>query len=168
MKKESLSAIFLVGLPGSGKTTLGELLAKKMGLNFIDLDDYIEEKSKMTIPQIFEEFGEDEFRKLENNALQECFNMTSTVIATGGGIVVNPTNRDLLKQSNSVVHVDRPCKDIIENVYMANRPLLRNNPEKIYELHEQRKKYYSEVCDISILNNEDLHSLMLNLYKFFK
>lgn len=166
MKKQNLSAIFLVGLPGSGKTTLGELLAKKMGLNFIDLDDYIEEKSKMTIPQIFENFGEDEFRKLENKALQECFNMTNTVIATGGGIVVNPINRDLLKQSNNVIYINRPCKDIIENVDMANRPLLKNNPEKIYELNEQRSKYYCEVSKKIIKNDSDINIILNKIYEF--
>lgn len=162
-KKENLSAIFLIGLPGSGKTTFGKLLAKERGLSFIDLDDYIEEKEQMNIPQIFEKYGEKYFRDLENIALLECSKLSNVVIATGGGIVINPANRRILKASKNVVYIKRNCSDIIKNVDMSNRPLLRENPEKVYELYEHRHNYYNESASI-ILENDSTINKLLNSY----
>ena len=97
----------MVGMPGSGKSTIGRLIAEKSGKVFIDTDELIEQKSGMVIPLIFEKYGEEHFRKLEIDAVREAGKKTGCVISTGGGVVTRMENYEPLIQNGRVYFIER-------------------------------------------------------------
>jgi len=128
--------IFLVGLPGSGKTTLGKELAKSLKLPFIDLDLEIEKTEGSTIPKIFKQKKEDYFRKVESRELKKwCAEPYDFVMATGGGVPVYFDNIDHMNQSGKSIFLDVPASEIskrIVNENISDRPLFaKAHPESI-------------------------------------
>ena len=97
------SNLILIGFMGTGKTSLGKLLAEKLGRGFIDIDQKIEQDAGLSIPQIFEKYGEKYFRELEKNAVKEITQRRGLVIATGGGTIKDEENLRLLKNSGVIV-----------------------------------------------------------------
>ena len=95
--------VFLIGYMGCGKTTLGEVLARQMGLRFIDLDEFIEARQGMTIPQIFDQMGEDRFRELETEALSEVAVIQNVIVGCGGGTPCHGGNMALMNQAGTTV-----------------------------------------------------------------
>lgn len=137
--------LILVGLPGSGKTTVGRLAAARLGLPFADCDALVEEMAGMTIPHIFAQQGEAQFRRLEHQALLALCGGARQVIATGGGAVVEERNRKLIKESGFVVFLDRDIEDIEASVGDIERPLLKTH--SLRELAEQRRAWYLSCAD---------------------
>lgn len=137
--------LILVGLPGSGKTTVGHLLAQRLGLPFADCDALVEKLAGMTIPQIFAQQGEAQFRRLEHQALLALCGDERQVIATGGGTVVGEKNQRLIKENGFVVFLDRDIEDIEEDVGNTERPLLKTH--SLRELAEQRRAWYLACAD---------------------
>ncbi|GAV22967.1 3-dehydroquinate synthase [Carboxydothermus pertinax] len=153
--------IILVGLPGAGKTHIGRILARKLKRNFVDLDRKIEEETGLTIKEIFARFGERYFRRLEEEKLQELFQLHNAVIATGGGTVEQRRARKKIKNLGLVVYLQASPEVILKRLQnLDKRPLLaQGNPEeKLFELYRRRDKFYREVADI-ILNTEGTSSL---------
>ena len=111
--------IVLIGMPGCGKTSVGLALAKKLGRNFADTDDWVVENAGKPIPAIFEEDGEDAFRALENSALQALCKKSGMIIATGGGVVKLPENRRVIRQNGIIVFLDRD----VAQLPVSGRPL---------------------------------------------
>ena len=107
-----MNNIVLIGMPGSGKSTVGKILAEKTGLSFVDLDAVIEETAKKSIPQIFSEDGEPAFRDLEQKCVEEVSAQSRQVIATGGGVILREANMKALSQNGLIVFLDRPVSDI--------------------------------------------------------
>ena len=145
--------IFLVGLMGSGKTTVGRLLAKRLGMRFVDSDHEIEARTGATISWIFEIEGEDSFRRREVEAIDDLTSQNGVVLATGGGAVVHPENRKNLKTRGTVIYLRATVNNILQRtMHDKSRPLLQteNRRQKIEELARQREKFYSEVADIII------------------
>lgn len=151
----STNNIVLIGMPGCGKSSLGLLLSKLLGLDFYDLDNYIEEKAHTSITALFQ-LGEDHFRQLETSAVREIHHKTSAVISTGGGIVTRLENMTLLRQTGTIVYIDRPIEMILNSSDLTNRPLLAEDNNKIYTLYEKRKHLYEEYCHFSIVNDQSL------------
>jgi shikimate kinase len=149
--------IVLIGMPGSGKTSLGSIIAERLGFDFYDIDQYIEKKENKSISEIFL-LGESHFRQIESEAVREVSLKKSVVIATGGGVVTRPENVVLLKQKGTIVYIDRPIEMIIESTDFTARPLLADNVKRIYSLYEQRKHLYEGQCHYRITNNRSLHS----------
>ncbi len=147
--------IYLIGMMGSGKSTVGKILAKKMDLPFMDLDHYIEVKSNKSISEIFKNDGEPHFRELESDALLHI-EKSKVLVACGGGIVLNKTNRDKLRSTGKVVLLKASIPEIANRLKDAiDRPLLQEN-ERIQELTKiwsERKNYYKETAHI-ILNTD--------------
>ena len=147
--------IYLIGMMGSGKSTVGKILAKKMDLPFMDLDHYIEVKSNKSISEIFKNDGEPHFRELESDALFHI-EKSEVLVACGGGIVLNKTNRDKLRSTGKVVLLKASIPEIANRLKDAiDRPLLQEN-ERIQELTKiwsERKDYYKETAHI-ILNTD--------------
>ena len=147
--------IYLIGMMGSGKSTVGKILAKKMDLPFMDLDHYIEVKSNKSISEIFKNDGEPHFRELESDVLFHI-EKSKVLVACGGGIVLNKTNRDKLRSSGKVVLLKASIPEIANRLKDAiDRPLLQEN-ERIQELTKiwsERKDYYKETAHI-ILNTD--------------
>lgn len=138
--------VFLVGFMGSGKTTIGKLLAKKLKIPFFDIDTEIELREGLTIPQIFSLKGEPYFRQLEFEVLKNIVSQNEEfVIATGGGLGANPEAMDYMKKQGVVIWLDldfekfkkRTSKDI-------NRPLLKLNEKELFALFQKRKEIYKK------------------------
>ena len=145
--------IYLIGLPGSGKTTVGRCLARFLYLDFIDTDHLIEERTGVSISHIFEIEGESGFRRRETRLLEEVSDRTQTVISTGGGIILSDTNRQILRQHGQVVYL-RASMEILwfRLKNCQNRPLLQTAPPRarIAELMKEREPLYIAQADLIV------------------
>ncbi len=141
--------ICLIGMPGSGKSTLGRLLATALGKTFIDTDEMIVEMAGKSIPEIFAQDGEDIFRKLETKALSVATAQSGRVVATGGGVVKKEENHPLLKQNGRVILVARD----LDALTTGGRPL-SSSREAVLKLFEERRPLYEALADITVHNNK--------------
>lgn len=138
--------LYLIGMMGSGKTTIGQLVATELGYQFFDTDTVIEQVAKQSIKQIFAESGEVAFRQLESQVLAELSAYTRLAIATGGGIVLKPENWSYLHHG-IVVWLDVPIEQLQERLQAdETRPLLQDpNPQaKLQTLFRQREALYAQ------------------------
>lgn len=145
--------IILVGPMGSGKTTIGRLLAEELALPFKDIDHLVEEKTGASVSWIFDKEGEAGFRKREHQVLKEALQDSPAVIATGGGIVMNLENRQMLKRCNNVVFLYAPVDLQLKRTKKdKSRPLLQNDdPKKVLtELMAIREPWYKEIADVTV------------------
>lgn len=145
--------IYLVGLMGVGKSTIGKRLASRLGLAFIDCDQELERRNGVTVSTIFDIEGEAGFRTRETRLLQELAEREIGIIATGGGIVTQEINRQLLRDSGRVVYLNATVDLLWSRLrYCKNRPLLEaEHPKQVLEkLYEQRDPLYREVADVVI------------------
>ncbi len=134
---------------GAGKTTVGKLLAKHLGRTFYDSDHEIEKRTGVKIPVIFELEGEEGFRKREKAAIQELTQMTNVVLATGGGAVLAPENRESLKNSGVVIYLRANVNELWHRTrHDKQRPLLQNVDikAKLEQLYAERDPLYSEIA----------------------
>ncbi len=145
--------IVLIGMPGCGKSTIGKMLSQKLGRDFFDSDDVIEQKSKMSIPDIFAKFGEDEFRKRETQALKELSEKENIIISTGGGCVEREENIAELQKNGAIVFIDRSLENIFSDIDVSGRPLLADKKERLSELYARRLPLYTKYCTVRIENN---------------
>lgn len=145
--------IALIGFMGSGKSTVGRELARKMAYLFVDTDEEIERKAKKSIPEIFEEHGEKYFRRLEEEVLSEIIeNNEEMVISTGGGIVLSERNRRILREKTITILLQAGVEELYNRLKdETNRPLLavENPQEEIKRLLEEREEYYN-TADIKV------------------
>lgn len=149
MKRQTTS-IYLIGPMGAGKSTIGRLLAKTLGISFLDSDREIERRTGVSIPMIFEYEGEAGFRKRESEMIAELTEQDSIVLATGGGSVLLPENRSLLRNQGFVVYLHCPVEKQLERTHKdSNRPLLKTeNPrQRLQELFEIREPIYRGLAD---------------------
>lgn len=149
--------IILVGPMGVGKTTIGRSLAKKLGREFVDSDREIEDRTGVTINIIFEIEGEDGFRKRESTMIDELTQRKNIVLATGGGAILNESNRMLMRKHGVVVYLHASVDLQLERTRTGkNRPLLMNgDPRKTLEdLMKVREPLYRQEADI-IVNTEN-------------
>jgi 3-dehydroquinate synthase len=145
--------IYLVGLMGAGKTTIGRILARKLGKRFIDSDHEIEARTGASIPWIFEIEGEDSFRRREAEVIRDLCAEGGMVLATGGGAVLSEGNRALLKSCGTVVYLRANVNSIMLRVaHDKNRPLLQTaDPRRrVEELMAQREPLYREIAQLVI------------------
>jgi shikimate kinase len=155
--------IFLVGLMGAGKTSVGRLLAKRFSKTFYDCDLEIERRTGVKIPVIFDIEGEVGFRNREANVLGELVKLSDIVLATGGGAILRDENRNALTQNGTVVYLRASLDDLWQRTrHDRNRPLL-NTPDpraKLEELFVQRDPLYREVASIIMdTGNQSLGNL---------
>ncbi len=144
-----LKNIVLIGMPGCGKSTAGKLLSQKLSRDFIDTDELIIKASDMPIPEIFSLFGEEEFRKRENEAAIEAGKMTGSIIATGGGIITKEENYYPLHQNSFIIWLMRDTSLLPTN----GRPISQKS--NIDELYKKRKPLYESFADIKIQVSEN-------------
>lgn len=151
-KDRTSKNIFLIGFMGAGKTTVGKVLAKNLGRDFVDLDEYLVKKLGITVPQIFSRFGECFFRDAESEALLSVSKKNRQVIATGGGVVLRDGNWELMKKRGITIYL-KASPEILWNRIKGNtsRPLLQvENPYKrLLELLSKRNALY-EKADFTV------------------
>ncbi len=146
--------IALIGFMGTGKTTVGRALAKRLNKEFVELDALIEQRAGKSIPDIFQQDGEVAFRELEIEAAKETAHRKNLVIACGGGLVLNKINIDRLKQSAIIVCLTASPQAILKRTSrdVGQRPLLdvSDRAAEIQELLRFRKPFYERAADIEI------------------
>lgn len=151
--------IVLIGMPGCGKTTIGEVLSNRLEYKFIDIDKYIEETNGNSITQIFK-MGEDYFRVLEVEAVDRVRKENNVVISTGGGVVKNYINIKRLKEKGVIIFIDRCIESIAEDVNISNRPILKGGINKLHKLFEERYEYYKNYSDFHVVNEGSVEEVV--------
>lgn len=152
--------LFLVGPMGAGKSTIGRQLAKMLKMDFVDTDQEIEERTGADIAWIFDVEGEDGFRARETQVLEELTSRKNLVLATGGGIVLSPQNRNLLAARGLVVYLNTSIEQQLERTARdKRRPLLRQSEieakrEELLRLSEIRQPLYEEIAEMTVPTDE--------------
>lgn len=150
--------ISLIGFMGSGKSTIGKILAKKLGLLFIDLDRVIELDQEKEIRDIFKIYGEKYFRELETSVIKKIYRNKNCVFACGGGVVKRKENMDIIRKNSLVVYLNVLIPDIICRLKeVKDRPLVdvENKEETIEKMMKERDALYRKYAHIIINNNDD-------------
>lgn len=145
--------ISLIGFMGSGKTTIGELLADRLNYLFMDLDRIIELNEVKTIDEIFESCGEDYFREIESKVIGKVYSNNKCVFACGGGVILRGGNMRIIAENSEIVYLEiSPCEALDRLMGTSDRPLLysENRAKKIIELMESRSSLYKKYSDIII------------------
>lgn len=150
--------IYLIGMPGSGKTTIGKELAKKLNISFVDLDEEIEKSAMMFVDEIFEAYGEKYFRDLESNCLKEFMEANDVIISCGGGIIVNKKNKDFM--NGKIVLINTELEILAERVKNDSqvRPVLQE--KSLFTLYSERLPLYKSFANIEVKNNGDIDSVI--------
>jgi shikimate kinase len=160
-------SIFLIGLMGAGKTTIGRLLARHRDMEFIDSDHEIEARCGVSIPTIFEIEGEAGFRKRESCIIDELTQRPGIVLGTGGGAILDPRNRDWLKSRGTVVYLRcHPDELYLRTRHDRNRPLLQTDDPlaRLRALYAQRHPLYMDTADIVLESGrQSVHCLVRKL-----
>ena len=144
--KREKENIVLIGMPASGKSTVGKILADRLGRDFIDTDELIKERTKMEIKDFFALHGEEEFRLVESETIKEIADKTSAVIATGGGAILRKENVSALKYNGKLFFIDRPLNLLVTT---DTRPLSANR-ELLEMRFKERYHIYKSVCDCHV------------------
>lgn len=166
--------VILIGLMGAGKTTIGQELANKLNYNFIDMDIEIEKIANMTIVDIFDKYGEDEFRRIESELLEKIVLQENIIISTGGGIIKKDKNRNILKNEREVIFLDGSVDTLLRNVSNSidNRPLLKNSDNlkiRINQLLDERYYKYKECSNIQIdINNKNINEVVSQILVYIR
>jgi shikimate kinase len=149
------SKVVLIGMPGCGKSTIGRLVSKELNFKFVDMDKYIEDMTYKTIPELFEK-GEDYFRDFETLACKELSEKNNMLISSGGGVVKRKENIDILKKEAYIIFIDRPLEDLLNDVDISKRPLLKDGSKKIIKLYEERYELYKSSAHEIVKNDKGI------------
>lgn len=155
--------IIFIGMPGSGKSTIGRMIAKKLGRAFLDTDEMVHKMSGRTPAEIIRTDGEPAFREIERQAVLEAGKQTSAVIATGGGIIIDERNMDALRQNGFLIFLDRS----IDKLETRNRPLSVNT-DALKQLYEKRLPLYKKYADMTADSNGGLEETAEKIYEAIK
>lgn len=144
--------LILIGMPGSGKSTLGKELGRQLQRDFIDIDHEIENYTGQSIPQLFE-ISENHFRNIESQVTLEVAKSHKAVISTGGGVVLREENMRALKESGIVIFINRPIEMIAQDLVMDTRPLFKEEGlKRLKELYDSRIGLYLKYADCEVKN----------------
>ncbi len=150
--------IYLIGPMGAGKSTIGRMLSRELGLPFVDMDQEIEERCGADIPWIFDMEGEQGFRQRETAVLESLQDSAAQVVATGGGIVTQPRNRQLLASGGFVVFLQTSVAVQLQRTVKDKRRPLLQHPDReqiLTELYQSRESYYRQLADITVDTDGD-------------
>lgn len=160
--------IALCGFMGCGKSTLGKVLAQKLGFDFVDTDEYIERDCGMSISSIFEKYGEEAFRDMEHNAIQSLSERENLVVALGGGLPILDKNKAALS-AMFVVFIDTPFEVCYERIAGdGTRPIAAaGDKSHLRELYEGRLEHYKAVANI-VVRGDNLDNTVYKIAKAYK
>lgn len=159
--------IVIIGMPGSGKTTLGKILAEELNIKFFDMDEYIVNKTGKTTIQLFEN-GEEYFRDIESETCKELSEYNNVLISTGGGVIKRKKNIETLSNEGLIIFLDRPVDNILGDVDVSFRPLLKDGKEKVLRLYEERYALYNEYADEVVKNDNDIRVVLDRIKEMIK
>lgn len=166
-----MSNIVLIGMMGSGKSTIGKKVSKKLSKNFIDTDEIIERRTNKKISEIFELYGENYFRNLEKDLTSEISKLGNKVIATGGGLILDKENVKNLKNSGVVIYLKNNIDDLERRLKsnFENRPLLdkTNLRKNLKETLKKREQLYIDSADF-IIENIDIENTIEKIIELEK
>lgn len=172
MKTNNTDNIFLVGLMGAGKSTIGRQLARELGKQFRDSDSEIEKRTGVSIDVIFDIEGEQGFRRRETGLLRELVDERGIVLATGGGAVLASENRQLLRDNGMIIYLKASAEHLAGRVRLdRRRPLLQSGDKlaKIRELMTQREPVYQQLADMVVeTNNRSVPRVVREISKMIK
>lgn len=163
--KLRVGLISLIGLPGSGKSTVGRQLARRLQLPFLDSDHVIEQRLGCSIREYFEREGEDCFRDMEEAVIDELTQLPEGVLSTGGGVVLRPNNRLHLRERTQVVYLNSMPDELFRRLrHDKNRPLLQvaDPLQRLRDLYVQRAPLYRETAHFSIDTGRPSVSTLVN------
>ena len=167
LKKKFIN-IVLIGMPGSGKTTISKLLSEKLNMEVLDTDSLIVQKEQREIPDIFAKDGEKYFREIEKEIIKEVSLNHEKIISTGGGVILNKENVLNLKANGLIIYLDRDIDNIVKD--FDNRPLAKNKNDLV-KLYNERIDLYKSSADYSIDNNSDIeetvNKIILTVENFY-
>jgi shikimate kinase len=156
--------VVLIGMPGCGKSTIGKLVSKELNLKFFDMDKYIEDMTSKTIPELFEN-GEDYFRDFETLACKELSEKSKTLISSGGGVVKRKENIEILKKESYIIFIDRPIEELLNDIDISKRPLLKEGREQLIKLYEERYELYRSSADEIVKNDKGIRDAINKVKK---
>lgn len=154
--------IVLIGMMGSGKTTIGKTLSQKLNKEFIDMDELIVTQNNMSISDMFK-ISEEFFRDKETQCTLSIENVRNCVISTGGGIIKRKENIDLLKKNGIIIYLNRPLDNIVADIELSSRPLIQDDIQKVYDIYSERHDQYLAVSDYSVLNDSSIEEVCLKI-----
>ena len=161
--------IFVIGMPGCGKSSLGKKVAANMGLPYVDTDQRIEQAFGCPTSQIFEKYGEQAFRNAETNTLIQLTRETGSLVSTGGGMVMREHNREIMRNHGLIVLIDRPLQEIMGDIKLNRRPLLAQKglPE-VERLYHERIDIYRSVADAVLDNSHGYYAGVNGMEKIIR
>lgn len=160
--------VYLVGMMGCGKTSVGKILAQQLKMKFVDLDQIIEQRENKKIKDMFAEKGEEYFREKESFYLEEISREENCVVSTGGGVVVTLKNIEIMQNSGDVVWIFRDIDETLAKVNSAARPLMQQGEEKFKALFEERREKYMNASKYIIFNDCDIETCAGRIIKAIK
>ncbi|MBE5796792.1 MAG: shikimate kinase [Clostridiales bacterium] len=161
--------IFIIGMPGCGKSSLGRKVANNMGIPYVDTDQRIEQAAGCTVSQIFERYGEQAFRNAETNVLIQLTREPASIVSTGGGMVMRDTNRTIMRNHGVIVLIDRPLEEIMGDIKLNRRPMLaRKGLPEVERLYHERIETYRAVADAVLDNGHGYYAGVAGLEKLIR
>ena len=159
--------LVLIGMPGSGKSTVGKILSRMLCMPLADTDALVEQTAGKTIPELFAQEGETAFRDRETAAARQAASLDNTVIATGGGIILRPENMAALSATGLVFFRDRDLADILWVDHMG-RPLVGSDPDKLRLLYTQRIELYRKYAQYTISNTKTAEEAAVRIAALYR
>ena len=161
--------IFIIGMPGSGKSSLGRRVANNLRLPYVDMDARITQALGCTTQEIFDRYGEQAFRNVETNMLIQLTREEPSIVSTGGGTVLRENNRTIMRNHGVIVLIDRPLEDIMSDIKLDRRPLLaQKGLGEVERLYHERIEIYRSVADAVLDNGHGYHAGMYGLEKLIR
>jgi len=151
--------VFLIGMPGCGKSSLGKRVAGNLRVPYVDMDQRISETVGCTVSEMFDRYGEQAFRNAETNTLIQLTRETPSMISTGGGTVLRENNRAIMRNHGVIVLIDRPLEEIMSDIKLDRRPLLaQKGLGEVERLYHERIEIYRSVADFVMHNGNGYHA----------
>ena len=161
--------LYLIGMQGCGKSSLGKRTAKETGVPFADTDALVAGSAGGTVNDFFARYGEEAFRRAETRVLAELTRAKPMIISTGGGTVMNPENRHIMRSWGTIVLIDRPLEDILGDIKLDRRPDLRpGGLEEVERVYRERIPIYRALADVTLRNDQGYHMALYILTRLVK
>ena len=161
--------IFIIGMPGCGKSSLGRKVASNLNIPYVDTDQRIEQAAGCPVTQIFEKYGEQAFRNAETNVLIQLTREPGSIVSTGGGMVMREVNREIMRNHGVIVLIDRPLEEIMGDIKLNRRPMLaKKGLPEVERLYHERIETYRAAADVVLDNSHGYYAGLAGMEKIIR